>query len=421
MTNWTKRSVSGTPVVLDKEEDIGAGKDCKLSIVPVQIKVSKGSTTIQTYAFLDPGSTSTFCTEKLMRRLNTTGRKTTVLLQTMGQKKPVDSYEITGLQVGDLDGNNFIDLQKTYTQTKIPVTKRNLFSQKDLNRWHYLKEIQLQEIDADVELLIGVDVPKAMEPWQIINSQGNGPYAVRTLLGWVVNGPLSSTTAVDTFGRPVASVNRISIEQLEKLLVNQYHHDFPEREYEGKLQMSAEESKFMQLVSSAATLKDNHYYLPLPLRNSDVIMPNNHHIVEQRVHYLAMKFKKDAAYAEEYKVFMEDVITKGYAEKVPSKDLHPNDGKLWYIPHHGVYHKRKKTLRVVFDCTSSYKGTSLNNELLQGPDLTNSLIGVLLRFRQEQVAIMADIEGMFHQVRVHEKDTNLLRFYGGQMVTQAKV
>lgn len=150
----------------------------------------------------------------------------------MGQNKPVNSYEITGLQVGDLDGNNFIELHKTYTQTKIPVTKRNILSQNDLNRWPYLKEIQLQKIDADVELLIGVDAPKAMEPWQIINSQGNGPYAVRTLLGWVVNGPLNSSSAMDRFGRPVASVNRISVEQLETLLVNQYHHDFPEKEYE---------------------------------------------------------------------------------------------------------------------------------------------------------------------------------------------
>lgn len=56
----------------------------------MQIEVSKGSKTIQTYAFLDPGSTSTFCTENMIQRLNTTGRKTTVLLQTMGQKKPVD-------------------------------------------------------------------------------------------------------------------------------------------------------------------------------------------------------------------------------------------------------------------------------------------------------------------------------------------
>ena len=53
---------------------------------------------------------------------------------------------------------------------------------------------------------------------------------------------------------------------------------------------------------------------------------------------------------------------------------------------------------------------SLNNKLLQGPDLTNSLVGVLIRFRQENVVIMADIEAMFHQVRVCDKDCDALRF-----------
>jgi len=53
---------------------------------------------------------------------------------------------------------------------------------------------------------------------------------------------------------------------------------------------------------------------------------------------------------------------------------------------------------------------SLNSKLLQGPDLTNSLVGVLLRFRQENVAIMADIEAMFHQVRISEHDCEALRF-----------
>ena len=52
----------------------------------------------------------------------------------------------------------------------------------------------------------------------------------------------------------------------------------------------------------------------------------------------------------------------------------------------------------------------MNNKILQGPDLTNSLIGVLCIFRQETVAIKADIEAMFHQVRVHPKDLNALRF-----------
>ena len=67
-------------------------------------------------------------------------------------------------------------------------------------------------------------------------------------------------------------------------------------------------------------------------------------------------------------------------------------------------------LRVVFDCAAQYNGVSLNSQLLQGPDLTNNLVGVLIRFREEPIAIMADIEGMFHQVRVSPKDCDALRF-----------
>ncbi|KAL7878212.1 hypothetical protein SRHO_G00048550 [Serrasalmus rhombeus] len=48
--------------------------------------------------------------------------------------------------------------------------------------------------------------------------------------------------------------------------------------------------------------------------------------------------------------------------------------------------------------------------LLQGPDLTNSLIGVILRFRKEPIGIMADVKSMFHQVRVSKSDVNYLRF-----------
>ena len=40
----------------------------------------------------------------------------------------------------------------------------------------------------------------------------------------------------------------------------------------------------------------------------------------------------------------------------------------------------------------------------------NNLVGVLIRFRQEQIALAADIEAMFHQVRVHERDCDALRF-----------
>lgn len=65
---------------------------------------------------------------------------------------------------------------------------------------------------------------------------------------------------------------------------------------------------------------------------------------------------------------------------------------------------------MVFDCAATFQGTSLNDQLLQGPDLTNGLVGVLLRFRQEPVAMVADVEGMFYEVRVSPEQCNALRF-----------
>lgn len=37
--------------------------------------------------------------------------------------------------------------------------------------------------------------------------------------------------------------------------------------------------------------------------------------------------------------------------------------------------------------------------------------GVLLRFREERVAVMGSIEAMYYQVRVPEEDRDFLRFY----------
>ena len=52
----------------------------------------------------------------------------------------------------------------------------------------------------------------------------------------------------------------------------------------------------------------------------------------------------------------------------------------------------------------------MNCQLLQGPDFTNSLFGVLTRFRLENIALMTDVQAMFHQVKVSERHVNFLRF-----------
>ena len=81
------------------------------------------------------------------------------------------------------------------------------------------------------------------------------------------------------------------------------------------------------------------------------------------------------------------------------------------IPQHPVMNPNKPyKVRVLFGCAAQYNGVSLNSQLLQGPDLTNNLVGVIIGFREEVITIMAEIEGMFHQVRVSPKDCDALRF-----------
>lgn len=62
--------------------------------------------------------------------------------------------------------------------------------------------------------------------------------------------------------------------------------------------MSADDQQFMQTASRSVTLKDSHYYLPLPLRNRDISMPNNYQMAEQRMLPLKRKFQKDPVYAK---------------------------------------------------------------------------------------------------------------------------
>ena len=80
---------------------------------------------------------------------------------------------------------------------------------------------------------------------------------------------------------------------------------------------------------------------------------------------------------------MEKLIERGYARKLTEKEAARRRRRTWYFPHHGVFHPQKKDkIGVVFDAAALQDGVSLNNQLHQGPDLYNSFLGVLLRFRQ---------------------------------------
>ena len=84
---------------------------------------------------------------------------------------------------------------------------------------------------------------------------------------------------------------------------------------------------------------------------------------------------------------------------------------MWYLPHHGVYHPNKPgKIKMVFDLREEYKEKCLSKELLRGPDVTNQIIGVLLRFREKHVGLMGDTEAIFPQVKVPGTQCSFLKF-----------
>lgn len=119
----------------------------------------------------------------------------------------------------------------------------------------------------------------------------------------------------------------------------------------------------------------------------------------KRLNGLIRTLKRKPQMAKDYMECMEKIITKGHASPVPIGEVtRPlQSGLVWHLPHFRVYHLKKPTqIRVVFDSSAKYEGVSLNGELLPGPDLMNSLLGVLFRFRMETTAVMCDGNNSCH-------------------------
>ena len=235
-------------------------------------------------------------------------------------------------------------------------------------------------------------------------SKNGGPFATRTVFGWVLNGPLGRT------GPEEATANFIDANaNLSKQFEDYYNLEFNDSSYEPKMSMSQNDRRALEIMESTVKLSNSHYEIGLPWKNNPPCLENNKSQAESRLQPLKRRLQRDEILLKKYKDFMDDLLRKNYAEKVTSEDLSLKD--TWYLPHHTVFHPQKPDkVRVVFDCSAKYRGTSLNDPLLQGPDLTNSLVGVLTPFRQDPVAFVSDIEAMFYQVRVQPSDCDYLRF-----------
>ena len=393
------------------------------SILPVRIRQKGQETPVETYALYDNGSSGCFITNELKDQLNVKGSETTLQLHTMHGLSYSKTEVIHDLVVSDYDDQFPIELPKVFTKSEIPANHDQIPKSDVIQEWPHLhqiaKKIPIYHPKLNIGLLIGSNCPKALQPPKVIPTNGDGPFATLLYHGWTINGPIQVKFNSEN---QTLVCNRISVQEVETVkeiinpdrILRMFEMDFNEY-YSDTLPNerghSQEDLKFLNIVQQDIQFVDGHFILPLPFKNSDVQFPNNKCQAIKRANWQKRKMLTDSTYRDDYTKFIDTIITKGYAHKVPKESLATPHGKVWYLPHHGVYHPKKPNkIRVVFDCSSKFEGTSLNDQLLQSPDLTNSLIGVLNRFREEHIAFMGDIKTMFYQDGVPPGQQDFLRF-----------
>ncbi len=375
------------------------------------------------YALLDTQSDTAFIDQEVSCELQVDVCPVKLKLTTMmGENAIVNSGKVSGLCVRGYSSATHIPLPPAYTKDCIPVNREHIPTCETAKRWSHLSPI-IDDVppllSCEVGLLIGYNCPRALAPRQVILGKDDEPYAVQTDLGWSIVG--SAAPCLET-GTMNSLCHRVAVKEIPPVTpmdaIRALESDFKDVSGNDKT-VSQEDLIFLDKLKEGIRKNDQgHYEMPLPFKERPC-MPDNRQLTEVRLSHLKRKFSKDEKYKEDYVKYMSDIIERGDVEEAQDDGL---PGEKWYIPHHGIYHPKKpEKLRVVFDCSAKHKGTSLNEHLLSGPDMTNNLIGVLVRFRQHQIALTCDIEKMFHQFKVQERDRDFLRFLwwkNGDLSTQ---
>jgi len=202
---------------------------------------------------------------------------------------------------------------------------------------HLLSEMPDRNDSIPTGLIIGVNCPKALQPQLVIPSIHEGPFAVRTTLGWCLSGPIMYNSQLESI-----SCNRVHVSEervrvydagLKEMMIQMYEIDFSQSSssisnqsavcislHQDSRAVSQEDRKFLSLIESEAKLVDGHYQLPLPFRQPDVMMPNNRSQALCHARGLRKRFMVDQKFRDNYVNFMNSIISKGYARQVVGKE-----------------------------------------------------------------------------------------------------
>jgi len=271
----------------------------------------------------------------------------------------------------------------------------------DPSSWVHLQNLQVADpryfSPRAVDLILGADVYTQIIEKGIVKGPADCPIAQSTKLGWIISGPIASTSIVTNLQTYHVSVN----EDLYYLM--QKFWELEEVPSSENTSLSLEEQECENHFRNTHTRnKHGQYVVQLPFKLPPKMLGDSKSKAMRLINKLNHRFQKDKEYAQLYTRFIEEYEALGHMKAISLNQPEPTI--KFYLPHHGVWKESSVTtkLRVVFNGSSkSDSGFSLNDLLYTGPKLQTELFDVLIWFRQFRHVFMSDIEKMYRQIAVH--------------------
>lgn len=260
----------------------------------------------------------------------------------------------------------------------------------------------------EIEILIGSDIYGKLLTGRIKQLKG-GLTAIETKLGWTVSGQLENTLQDYLPSETAMLITNLSLKEMKV-------PDLWKLETIGitdpsQVLSKAEEEELAHdhFMKEVTRNKEGRYSVGLPWINGKHEIPSNRHIAERRLISSTQKLKSLKKLEDYARVFSE-WEKEGVISKVPKEALKVQGH---FLPHHPVLKPESLTtsIRPVFDASCKIgRAPSLNDCLFKGPNLIEQIPTILLRFREEAIAVVADIRRAFLQIEVKNDDRQFLRF-----------
>ncbi len=355
-----------------------------------------------------------FASKELFDKLNITKPKRTYTVDTLSGSQTFKNQPVAqGLKIRGHRERSTFTLPDLYFAERLPDVAEETPTKEQVELLHgyesYAECFPPQDMEAPTLVLLGRSASKLLHGDALNHAI---PTLYKTALGLTLVGefcnsclPTSSRSSSSTLvSNGKEATGKGSDYLIQDVLALLPEDDLPAR--------SQEERHFETFVKDNLRINDEGFIeCPLPIKDRTRPFRDNRKEVYARTRGSLEGLKKRPEALAECVAQMEKLITAGKVERVPDDELDRKDGKVNFIVIFPVTSKDKQ--RLVYD-SSWAPGTgteSFNQRLMKGPDASNPLRSVFLRFRERAVAFTADITGMFLQFYVPPEDRDLLRFF----------